>query len=88
MAGAAAGAGLALLGIAGMRLVLRRRRRAPRSSQAESDVTVRAGFAEAESEEASSDDELADDDDRGADVASARSRHNRADWRRIGTASH
>jgi hypothetical protein len=59
MAGAAAGAGLALLGLAGTTLVLRRRRHAPRPSQAESDVSVRAGFAEAESEEASSDDELA-----------------------------
>lgn len=59
MAGAAAGAGLAIVGIAGSTLVLRRRRRVPRSNQAESDVIVRAGFAEAESEDASSDDELA-----------------------------
>jgi hypothetical protein len=58
-AGAAAGASLALVGIAGGALVLRRRRRGPLPSRAESDVSVRAGFAEANSEEPSSDDELA-----------------------------
>jgi nucleoid-associated protein YgaU len=46
--GAGAGAAAAIIGVAGTALVLRRRRPRPRRPQAESDVAVNAGYAEAE----------------------------------------
>jgi DNA-binding SARP family transcriptional activator len=46
--GGAAGAGLALVGLAGTTLVLRRRHRRAGLEQGEPDVSVRAGFAEAQ----------------------------------------